>query len=287
MPFKPKILVVDDDPKALKFLDDALTRMGAEPHCMSSGLLATDLIHRDRFDGILVDSEMPEVNGLNLAQRVRKSKANAKCPIILMSGDGPGTTQDPFHADVNFFLDKPVDPSQLHHLLSAISGLMLEEHRQYQRARVTTSVLCRWKQPIRGQMLNLSAGGMLASIGGSVPVKANVRLSFKLPGGDESFDLRPEFHGLAPTGRSASAFWVSARNCKSDWLDLPPVLNPPPRARNGCAVDSCLPAVHLQEKDLSRNLMKSCSHRAQSNPIPTSMLSSAWLTGGCRCSTRN
>ena len=52
MPFKPKILVVDDDPKALKFLDDALTRMGAEPHCMSSGLLATDLIHRDRFDGI-------------------------------------------------------------------------------------------------------------------------------------------------------------------------------------------------------------------------------------------
>ena len=91
MPFKPKILVVDDDPKALKFLDDALTRMGAESHCMSSGLLATDMIHRDRFDGILVDSEMPEVNGLDLAQRVRKSKANAKCPIILMSGDGPGT----------------------------------------------------------------------------------------------------------------------------------------------------------------------------------------------------
>ena len=190
MPFRPKILVVDDDPKALEFLEDALTRMGAEPYCMSSGLLATDMIHRVRFDGILVDSEMPEVNGLDLAQRVRKSKANAKCPIILMSGDGLGTTQETFHAGVNYFLDKPVDPSQLHHLLSAISGLMLEEHRQYQRARVTTSVLCRWKQPIRGRMLNLSAGGMLASIEGSVPLKADVRLSFKLPGGGGSFDLQ-------------------------------------------------------------------------------------------------
>lgn len=189
MAFRPKILVVDDDPKALEFLEDALTRMGAEPHCMSSGLLATNLIHQDRFDSILVDAQMPEISGLDLVQRVRKSRANAKCPIILMSENGPGTSQEPFQAGVNFFIDKPVDTSQLHHLLSAISGLMLEEHRQYRRAPVKTSVLCRWKQPIRGRTLNLSAGGMLASIEGSVPLKANVRLSFKLPGEAESFDL--------------------------------------------------------------------------------------------------
>ena len=82
MAFRPKILVVDDDPKALETLEEALTRMGADPHCMSSGLLATNLIHRDRFDGILVDAQIPEISGLDLVQRVRKSRANAKCPII-------------------------------------------------------------------------------------------------------------------------------------------------------------------------------------------------------------
>ncbi len=189
MAFRPKILVVDDDLKALESLEDALTRMGAEPHCMSSGLLATDLIHRDRFDGILVDAQMPEITGLALAQRVRKSKANAKCPIILMSENGPGTSLETSQASVNFVIDKPVDTSQLHQLLSAISGLMLEDHRHYRRAPVKISVLCRWKQPVRGRTLNLSAGGLLASIEGSVPLKASVRLSFKLPGEGESFDL--------------------------------------------------------------------------------------------------
>ena len=189
MAFRPKILVVDDDLKALESLEDALTCMGAEPHCMSSGLLATDLIHRDRFDGILVDAQMPEMTGLDLVQRVRKSRANAKCPIILMSENGPGTSLETSHGSVNFFIDKPVDTSQLHKLLSAISGLMLEDHRHYRRDPVKISVLCRWKQPIRGRTLNLSAGGMLASIEGSVPLKASVRLSFKLPGEGESFDL--------------------------------------------------------------------------------------------------
>ena len=189
MAFRPKILVVDDDLKALESLEDALTRMGAEPHCMSSGLLATDLIHRDRFDGILVDAQMPEMTGLDLVQRVRKSRANAKCPIILMSENGPGTSLETSQASVNFFIDKPVDTSQLHQLLSAISGLMLEDHRHYRRAPVKISVLCRWKEPILGRTLNLSAGGMLASIEGSVPLKTSVRLSFKLPGEGESFDL--------------------------------------------------------------------------------------------------
>ena len=198
MAFRPKILVVDDDPKALETLEEALTRMGADPHCMSSGLLATNLIHRDRFDGIFVDAQMPEISGLDLVQRVRKSRANAKCPIILMSENGLATSQETFQAGVNFFLDKPVDTSQLHELLSAISGLMLEDHRHYRRAPVKISVLCRWKQPIRGRTLNLSAGGMLASIEGSVPLKASVRLSFKLPGEGESFDLTARVSRISP-----------------------------------------------------------------------------------------
>ena len=116
-------------------------------------------------------------------------------------------------------------------------------------------------------MLNLSAGGMLASIEGSVPVKANVRLSFKLPGGGESFDLQARVSRVSANREvGLPLFGSQPGTAKATGWIYRPCSTHRPELGTGCAVDSCLPAVQLQEKDLSRNLMKSCSHPAQSKP---------------------
>ena len=69
--FRPKILIVDDDLQMLGLLGNVLSQMGAEPHCVASSPQAAELITRHKFDGMFLDSDMPEMTGVELAERKR------------------------------------------------------------------------------------------------------------------------------------------------------------------------------------------------------------------------
>jgi len=153
--FKPKILVVEDDQAMLHLLGEVLGQMGAEPRLVASSTLAAELIEREKFDGVFLDLLMPELDGLELARRIRRSKSNATVPLVVISASPePTAMQDSFQAGINFFLHKPVTAQQLGKLLNAARGLMLEERRRYQRAPVALLMRCRWQ----------SEGGAVAGI---------------------------------------------------------------------------------------------------------------------------
>ncbi|MGH9805565.1 MAG: response regulator, partial [Candidatus Acidiferrales bacterium] len=120
MEFKPKILVVDDEPSLLRLLKDLLSEMGAEPSLMASSLQAAELINQEKFDGAIVDWVMPEMDGLELIQVIRKSRSNKKIPVVMLTSVmEAGALQKAFKAGANFFLQKPVSVAQLRHLLNA------------------------------------------------------------------------------------------------------------------------------------------------------------------------
>lgn len=191
MLFKPKILIVEDDTAMLRLLGEVVGKMGAEPHCLTSSRHAAELIEREKFDGIFLDWRMPEMDGLELARRIRRSRSNGKVPLVMLTGvTKPHALQESFGVGIDFFLQKPVSVQQVRNLLNAARGSMLEERRRYQRAPVSLRMHCQWDGH-RGyaQTVNLSASGALLEMDNPPGVNTRVKLELELPGHPKPLQL--------------------------------------------------------------------------------------------------
>lgn len=181
--FKPRILIVDDDPTVLDLLKRLLGEMEAEPTITRSGREAVRLIDSQKFEGAILDWEVPEVDGLALTRCIRRSPSNARIPIVMISGGKGAPGMDAiFQAGVNFHLQKPVSATQLRGLLNASRGAMLEERRRYQRAPIVLSIRLKWgDKHAQGKSANLGPSGVLMALTEPPKQGAEVHVEFTLP----------------------------------------------------------------------------------------------------------
>lgn len=81
-----RILVVDDNALSCKVLERFLESSGMVVNSACSGKQALDLINQSqRFDGVILDGEMPEMSGLELAVALQNRPGTASLPLILLS----------------------------------------------------------------------------------------------------------------------------------------------------------------------------------------------------------
>jgi two-component system nitrogen regulation response regulator NtrX len=80
------ILVIDDEENILTSLKGVLVDEGFTVETAKSGPLANPIIKKQLPDLILLDIWMPEEDGLQVLQRLKKE--NIQCPVIMMSGHG-------------------------------------------------------------------------------------------------------------------------------------------------------------------------------------------------------
>lgn len=86
-----KILVVDDSRSSLAVLTEILRRMGAEVTAAENGETAIRAFDQDRPDLVLLDVVLPDIDGFEVARRIREKEHNDHwTPIIFLSGQ----TQD-------------------------------------------------------------------------------------------------------------------------------------------------------------------------------------------------
>jgi CheY-like chemotaxis protein len=184
-----KLLVVEDDPASLELMTEVFTSLKAEVCAVNDSEEAVGIINHERFDGIFLDLEMPNVNGFDLARLVRKSSSNKSTPIVIVTGrDERQTMQEVFALGATFFLQKPVDRQKLSILFRTVSSGMLENRRKYIRVPLQTEVICVvGSRTIRGMTWNLSQGGMQVEAS-NLRAKDTVRLSFRLPVSGVSID---------------------------------------------------------------------------------------------------
>ena len=115
---KRKILIVDDDLAALELIASTLELLDAMPKCVQSSRQAVELINKEKFDQIFLDWMMSEMDGLEVARRIRQSERNSTVPIVMLTGKTePESMQHAFQAGVNFFLAKPVTVGKVARLL--------------------------------------------------------------------------------------------------------------------------------------------------------------------------
>ena len=82
---KAMILVVDDEPQVADTLRDLLEYEGFKVETAENGRQALDrLTSGHRFDLVITDMKMPEMDGLELLKRVQKLRKNL--PVIVLTG---------------------------------------------------------------------------------------------------------------------------------------------------------------------------------------------------------
>jgi len=137
------LLIVEDDIASLELMTEVFTSLKTEVHPVSDGQRAAALVNRQKFDGVFMDLQMPDMNGFELAHQIRRSAWNKSTPIVVVTGSGDRQTmQQAFATGATFFLQKPVDRQKLSSLFRKVRGVLLEKRRRYTRVPIQTEVLC-------------------------------------------------------------------------------------------------------------------------------------------------
>ncbi len=89
-PGRPRVLVVDDDPDVRRFCERLLRRDGVLVETAADGAEALRLAQHQPPDVVVLDFQMPGMNGLEVLARLRSAPPTAETPVIFMSGDDGG-----------------------------------------------------------------------------------------------------------------------------------------------------------------------------------------------------
>ncbi len=116
-----KVLLVDDNPFNTKLAGILLDKMGLEFEIVNNGRAALDILSRERFDMVLMDVEMPEMDGLETTRLIRIGKAgqvNQSIPIIALTAHNhPEFKELCLKEGMNTFLSKPFNINDLKRIL--------------------------------------------------------------------------------------------------------------------------------------------------------------------------
>lgn len=108
-------LVVDDNETNRRLLSDMLRNMGLKPVTVGSGKEALELLNANViFPLILLDAQMPEMDGMALALEIMSTPSLRYCQLIMLSSTGSRIDMAVLKkVGISFFLTKPIDPGEL------------------------------------------------------------------------------------------------------------------------------------------------------------------------------
>lgn len=102
-----KILIIDDNEDILDIFEALLLEEGFSVSTSNSGISGLELFRRNNFDLVVIDVNMPGMDGLELTKRINRI---ISVPIILMSADYlPVEYDDVKRFSVNAIISKSID----------------------------------------------------------------------------------------------------------------------------------------------------------------------------------
>jgi two-component system, sensor histidine kinase and response regulator len=118
------VLLVEDNAINQRVARRFLERLGCEVRVVSDGEQAVAAYREDAFDFVLMDMQMPVMDGLEATQRIRELEAGRRrTPIVALTANAMmGTLERCLDAGMDDYLTKPLDISRLQDVLDRFIG---------------------------------------------------------------------------------------------------------------------------------------------------------------------
>ncbi|MFN0302130.1 MAG: ATP-binding protein [Burkholderiales bacterium] len=110
------VLIAEDNPINQLVVRHMLERLGHRVSIARNGIEALDMTRNDQFDFVLMDIQMPEMDGLEATRQIRRLQSNhhSSAPIFALTAHSSTEDREAcLAAGMNGFLSKPVQPAEL------------------------------------------------------------------------------------------------------------------------------------------------------------------------------
>ncbi len=206
-----RILLAEDNPVNQKLATRLLQRLGLEVQVAVNGIEVLQALRESHFDAVLMDCQMPQMDGYEATRQIRKPDGGVKnphIPVIALTAHALATDRTKcFAAGMNDYLTKPINPA---HLQQALAKVLAPADRHPAGASANDvgifdepALLARADndRDFARELINLfirSAGETLA------------RLTLSLHNGEDAETVRKLAHGLKGSAATVSAPAVAA-----------------------------------------------------------------------------
>jgi CheY-like chemotaxis protein len=221
-----KIMVVDDEPMSLKLMRSLAAPLGHTVLAFEDNEEAGQRAEQQRFDVAFLGMRMPQLEGLELARRIRNSELNREITIVMLNAtEDIESLRRAFGDGADYVLTKPLTAGRLRPMLAAMDSSGWKGRARAARMPLITEVTCTWENrqfPLRS--MNISESGMLLQPSMDIEVGQEVGLEFKIAEVRASLNvlarivrkegnerLGTAFIGLAPEDRNAIQLYVMGR----------------------------------------------------------------------------
>jgi CheY-like chemotaxis protein len=221
-----KIMVVDDEPMSLKLMRSLAAPLGHTVLAFEDNEEAGQRAEQQRFDVAFLGMRMPQLEGLELARRIRNSELNREITIVMLNAtEDIESLRRAFGGGADYVLTKPLTAGRLRPMLAAMDSSGWKGRARAARMPLITEVTCAWDDrrfPLRS--MNISESGMLLQPSMDIEVGQEVGLEFKIAEVRASLNvlarivrkegnerLGTAFIGLAPEDRNAIQLYVMGR----------------------------------------------------------------------------
>jgi two-component system, sensor histidine kinase and response regulator len=137
-----QLLLVEDNEINMDLATELLRDVGAKVDCATNGMMALQIATHKEYDVVLMDIQMPEMDGLTATREIRKTKSAEELPIIAMTAHAvKGEYEKSIAAGMNHHITKPIDPDLLYRsLVRFAKGVELKEKGAFSVTKSVTSI---------------------------------------------------------------------------------------------------------------------------------------------------
>jgi len=109
-----RILLAEDNALNQQVATELLTQAGFEVDLAENGLIARDKVNKSTYDAVLMDMQMPEMDGETATREIRRDPQFANLPILAMTANAMEADRERcIEAGMNDHIPKPIDPDDL------------------------------------------------------------------------------------------------------------------------------------------------------------------------------
>ena len=120
-----RVLLAEDNPVNQRLAVRLLEKRGHDVVVANNGREALTMLERDSFDAIIMDVQMPDMDGLEATARIREMerRAGVHTPILAMTAHAmKGDRERCLSAGMDGYVNKPIDPAEFVNTVESIAG---------------------------------------------------------------------------------------------------------------------------------------------------------------------